>query len=312
MSDAANDFDATPPVIASLPAGFTVTDELRLRLYTYDHRLPLDDDLRRRDLDGGLVEERLTFATIRGQRVPGVLVYHRDAPPPRPALLIQHGLGAGKDDERLGLLRSVWARHGFACLSVDAPLHGERAADGPLDVLALLARPFRGLQFVQQTVIDLRRAVDYLAARADVAADRIGYVGFSFSTVLGVPFVAVEPRVRAACFAMGGAGLFHFLVARAPAETRAEQEAVAGLVDPLHYAPLIAPRPVLQVNATGDQVIPPALGHMLHGALREPKRAIWYPGAHGDLPAETAVEMRRFLEEALGVVPPAGAGAEHR
>lgn len=275
-----------------------VTDELRALLYAYDVGLPLAVDGAPRELAGGLVEERLRYGSVFQGRVPAVLVFHRDAPAPRPALLIQHGLNSGKDDARLALLRAAWAVQGYACMTIDAPLHGERA-DGPLDVLALFARPYSGMHFVQQTVIDMRRALDYLATRADVDSRHIGYVGFSMSTFVGVQFVAVEPRVRAACFAMGGAGLFHFIVSRAPAAHRADHELVAQLVDPLHYAPLIAPRPVLQVNGTNDEVVPAALGHMLHGALKDPKQMIWYPGRHGELPDDTVADMRRFLDTHL-------------
>jgi fermentation-respiration switch protein FrsA (DUF1100 family) len=141
--------------------------------------------------------------------------------------------------------------------------------------------------------------VDWIRTRADLDAERIGYVGFSMGTILGVQFVAMEPAVRAAVFALGGAGLLHYLAAQAPAVQRHDHEAVADALDPVHYAPLIAPRPVLTVNGTRDPVIPPALGHALYGCLREPKRAIWYDGGHGDIPHQHIHEMRAFLEEHL-------------
>lgn len=281
-------------------AGIDITDDLRDLLYAYDPRAPLEPVRRSRETAGGLVRERVSFMGAGVHRVPAVLVYHRAAPVPRPVLLIEHGLNAGKDDERIALLRDVWAEHGFACVSIDLPMHGERA-DSPIDVLAMFAQPYRGLHFVQDTVVDLCRTVDYLASRPDIDTGRLAYVGFSMSTFLGVQFVAEEPRVRAACFAMGGAGLFHFLVSRSPAESRADQELVATLIDPLHYAPRIAPRPVLQVNGLSDTIIPAALGHMLHGALAEPKRMLWYPGGHDGLPETTVEEMRRFLAGALGM-----------
>jgi fermentation-respiration switch protein FrsA (DUF1100 family) len=70
-------------------------------------------------------------------------------------------------------------------------------------------------------------------------------------------------------------------------------------VDPLHYAGLIAPRPVLQVNSETDQVVPAALGHMLYSALAEPKRIIWFQGAHGEFPDDVLREMRLFLTDSL-------------
>jgi uncharacterized protein len=281
-----------------------VTDELRQFLFAYDAAFPLHVEIASHDADQNLVEERFSFTSVHDQRVPGLLVYDSGTPAPRPVLLIGHGLNSGKDDERLHLLRRAWAAHGFACVSIDAPHHGERAAATPLDVLALFTLPYSGLHFVQQTVIDLRRAVDYIATRPDLATDRLAYVGFSMSTFLGVQFVAVEPRVTAACFALGGAGLFHFLVSRAPAASKQDQELVANLVDPLHYAPHIAPRPVLQVNGATDSVVPAALGHMLHGALAEPKRIVWYDGGHNGIPESALAEMRHFLEHHLGLAPP--------
>jgi cephalosporin-C deacetylase-like acetyl esterase len=212
--------------------------------------------------------------------------------------MIQHGIMSSKDDPRLGDLAAAWAPYGFACLTIDAPLHGERAA-GAFDVLSLLTQPYTGMRFVVQNVVDLRRAVDVIETRSDLDEQRIAYVGFSMSTFLGVQFVAMEPRIRAACLALGGAGLFHFFASTATDGRRADQEAVASLVDPLHYAALIAPRPVLQVNSETDQIVPAALGHMLYGALAEPKRIIWFRGAHGEFPDDVLREMRLFLTDSL-------------
>lgn len=282
-----------------------ISDELRALLYAYDVALPLKPQTGHRTADDRVREERFSFATVHGQRVPGVLVYGEATPAPRPLLLIGHGLGSGKDDERLVRLRRAWALEGFACASIDAPLHGERTADTPLDLMSLFALPYTGLDFVRQTVIDHRRTLDYLSTRDDLALDRIAYVGFSMSTFLGVQLVAVEPRIKAACFALGGAGLFHFLAARAPAESRHDHELVAQLIDPMHYAARIAPRPVLQVNGTADSVVPAALGHMLHSALAEPKRVVWYDGGHDGIPESVLAEMRAFLESTIGSTEPA-------
>ena len=275
-----------------------VTPELRELLFRYDPAAPLEIESSVAALDGGLRRERLTFSSINLARVPALLTYDPTTPAPRPVLIIQHGVGSSKDDPRLANLAAAWAPYGFACLTIDAPLHGERAV-GAFDVLGLLTLPYTGLRFVVQNVVDLRRAVDLIAARPDLDSGRVAYVGFSMSTFLGAQFVALEPRVRAACLALGGAGLFHYFASQAPAERRADQQLVASLVDPLHFAGMIAPRPVLQVNSETDQVVPAALGHMLYGALAEPKRIVWYRGAHGEVPDDVLREMRLFLTDAL-------------
>lgn len=277
-----------------------VTPEMREVLFRYDADSPLELERHVVEQGGTLVRERLAYDSINLVRVPALLTYDVDTPAPRPALLLQHGLNSSKDDPRMRDLAAAWARHGFACLTIDAPLHGERAS-GEIDLLDLLARPYSSLRMIEQNVVDLRRALDVLEAHDEIDAARIAYVGFSMSTFLGVQFVAVEPRVQAACFALGGAGLFHFLVSRAPTGRREDQEFVADLIDPLHFAPKIAPRPVLQVNSHTDELVPAVLGHMLHGALNEPKQIIWFEGPHGVIPDEVLAGMRRFLETALGV-----------
>jgi dienelactone hydrolase len=276
------------------------TPELREFLFRYDSHAPLAVETVKTEAGQNLVRERLTFASVNQARVPAILSFDPSTPAPRPALMIQHGLHSSKDDPRLAELTAAWAPFGFAVLTIDAPLHGERA-EGELDLMRLLGQPFTGLRFVIQNVVDLRRAVDLLHERPDIAGHRIAYVGFSMSTFLGVQFVALEPRVRAACLALGGAGLFHYFSSQAADRARDDLELVASLLDPLHYAGLIAPRPVLQVNSETDQIIPAALGHMLYGALQEPKRAIWFRGQHGEVPDDVLRDVRLFLSDALDV-----------
>ena len=275
-----------------------MTPELREFLFRYDRSAPLAVETGAVAERNGVVRQSLRYISINHARVPALLTYDPTTPAPRPVLMIQHGLRSSKDDPRLADLAAIWAPYGFACLTIDAPLHGERA-QGPFDLMALLGLPYTGLRFVVQNVVDLRRAVDLIETRPDLDAQRIAFVGFSMSTFLGVQFVALEPRVHAACLALGGAGLFHFFSAQATSAPRAELEMVASIVDPLHYAGMIAPRPVLQVNSETDQVVPAALGHMLYGALAGPKRMIWYRGEHGEMPDDVLREMRLFLSDAL-------------
>src|SRR3546814_18594837 len=65
---------------------------------------------------------------------------------------------------------------------------------------------FRTRDQRMQAVQDLMRTVDYLQTREDVRADAIGYNGVSMGTRIGVPFIALDPRVRAASLFVGGSG----------------------------------------------------------------------------------------------------------
>jgi dienelactone hydrolase len=275
-----------------------LSPEQRRLLFCYDHALPLDATAPAVSCSDGIRAERFRFYSTHDQRVPAVLYRPAEAPAALPLLVIGHGAGASKDDPLMRQLFEHWAGEGFACLCIDAPFHGERGRRIS-DPTVVLRQPFRGLEFVTQYVVDTMRAVDWAAARPDLDAERLAFVGFSMGSILGVPFVAMEQRVKAAVFALGGAGLMHFFALQAPAERRHDAETVADACDPLHYAPLIAPRPVLMVNGTQDTIIPPVLGHALFSALKEPRRAIWYDGGHGDIPRDDIHAMRAFLLETL-------------
>ena len=98
--------------------GLRVTDDLRDLLYRYDRAAPLHATVEERRERDGLVQERHSFIGAFGARVPGMLVYDRAVPAPRPVLLIQHGLNSGKDDPRLTLLHGASARARFACVTI--------------------------------------------------------------------------------------------------------------------------------------------------------------------------------------------------
>lgn len=274
-------------------------EQLRL-LFRYDAELPLEAAIPAIEHRDGVRAERFSFASTHDQRVPAVL-WRPDTPDTNerlPLLVVGHGAGGSKDEPWMSALLQRIAAQGAGVLAIDAPYHGERT-ERLDDFRAILAQPQRGLHFVVQAVVDSMRALDWAATRSDLDTDRLVYLGLSLGSILGVPFVALDQRVRAACFALGGAGIMHFVAGMAAPELRAAAERVAAATDPMHYAPLIAPRPVLMVNGARDTIIPAPAGHLLHGLLGEPKRIIWYDGGHGDIPRETVDEIRAFLTETL-------------
>lgn len=172
-------------------------------------RVPLDVQVRdvTKDADG-LVTERLSFATEKKpdgsiERVP-VLLVRPGAPAPRgrPAVLVLHGTGGTKEGQR-DLLGEL-ARRGIVGVALDGRYHGERAA-GPKGaayneaiIRAWKARPGEPQEhpFYYDTCWDVWRAVDYLATRNDVDAQRLGIIGFSKGGIETWLAAAVDERLR--------------------------------------------------------------------------------------------------------------------
>lgn len=236
-----------------------------------------------------------------GDRVPGRLRLPPEGAGPFPLVLAQHGAGGSKDAPYMDSVCAPWARSGAAVASIDFPLHGERAN------AKLGARLLRAAEtpreratpidvalwsdFVRQSARDLGRALDALAGRPEVDPARIAYAGFSLGAVLGAPFCAGEPRVRAAALALGGGGIGPIAW------------------DPLGHVARLAPRPVLFVNAERDARIPRASAEALHEAAAEPKEVLWFDCEHGTLPGSALRAIWRFVARELEIPERAGGGA---
>ena len=156
---------------------------------------------------GGVVEQLFTLGEI-----PGVLWTPAGAAGVRPLILMGHGGGQHKKAPGVAARahRFVTAG-GFAVAAVDVPGHGDRPVDEEYDRIATqnqarvaagedLAPLIAGFQALvaRQTVPEWRTVLDAVQELEYVGAGPVGYWGVSLGSGLGVPFVAAEPRVRAA------------------------------------------------------------------------------------------------------------------
>lgn len=267
-----------------------ITPEVRALFYRYDRSLPLEAEETVHDELGGPRRVHFRIASTRGERVPG----HLWLPPgagPHPAVILQHGAGSSKEDASIARPAARWARNGYATAAIDAHLHGERRRDDAPEG-SVWSYPWRRRDHAVQMAVDLMRTVDYLAARPDIDPSRIGFAGFSMGTIMGVPFVALERRVRAAVFCIGGSLMGQAAGHPGPAEA---ERLAAEVTDPVFFAPLIAPRPVLMINGLRDEVVPPAAAEALYDALGEPKEIVWFEGGHTDLSGVLFKRMWDFL-----------------
>lgn len=229
--------------------------------------------------------------TSRGDRVPGRLLLPPAGDGPFPLVLLQHGAGGSKEAPYLDAAAGPWARAGAAVASIDFPLHGERAsAKLTQELLRGLAGAAPGSPgdrlragLARQAVSDLQRALDALTAHPQIDGDRVVYAGFSLGAILGALFCGADPRPRAAALALGGGGI-------GPAA-----------LDPVHHIARFAPRPLLFVNATRDQVVPRQAAEALHEAAGEPKEIVWFDTDHAGLRGVALKAMWRFLRPPLGL-----------
>ncbi len=281
---------------------------LRLALYDYDTKLPLEATLgpapavkneppklkalRSRDL--------VKFTSANDQRVTGILALPLSGPKPRGVVILLAGSGGHKDTDYVRLASDMFNSMGLATLSIDAQYHGDRARKGRSGDIHLIHDPTSRDAWIQ-TVRDLRRSVDYLCSRADVDPSRIGFLGFSQGAMIGGTFIGVEPRIKAACLAVGGAGFVEWAAETGLAPAAASERLRLGalMTDPIYFVGRFAPKPLLLLAARKDELIPASATERLAGAAGEGKKLIWYNTGHVLAPNAILVDARGFFEQHL-------------
>jgi dienelactone hydrolase len=234
---------------------------------------------------GGVLEQLFTLGEI-----PGVLWTPEGAAGPRPLILMGHGGGQHKKaPDIVAHARCFAAEGGFAVAAVDVPGHGDRPVDAEYDriatenqarvqagaELAPLIAAFQAL-VARQTVPEWRGALDAVQELDYVGAGPVGYWGVSLGCGLGVPFVAAEPRVRAAVLGLGGA--------------LASAAAAARITVPVEF--------LVQWD---DERVPRSQSLALFDALASAQKTLHAsPGRHGEVPAFERDSALRFFARHLG------------
>jgi len=229
------------------------------------------------------VSERAFDVDVEGERVPGILWRPEGAVAPTPLILLGHG---GTQDKRaanvLGLARRFVRHLGVSAVAIDAPGHGDRVVDEaraeasrrdleravrstegeasaprpmPKDPVAYADAHARAAR-EWSAVLDLLEADDV------VLQGRVGYWGLSMGTMIGLPFVADEPRVRCAVLGLACLSGWPNEAVRASAAARLEV-------------------PVLFVLQWDDQLMSRQSGLDLFDALGSKDKALHaFPGGH--------------------------------
>jgi len=256
-------------------------------------------EIRSEKTEKGVIEQRFDLH-VDGETVPGIRWCPECAEAPRPTILIGHG---GTQHKRvpnvLGLARRFVRHLGYAAVALDAPGHGERITDparaerrreaiqariaaGP-DAGGISLGPREAKGWVMRTtkgMAEWRALLDCLDEQGD--GPQYGYWGVSMGTLIGLPFVASEPRVGAAVLGLAGLG-------NRPGADRFEQAAHALTV------------PVLLVLQWNDELVGQTAGLALFDAIGSREKTVHInPGGHVEIPLFERDAYEAFFRRHLG------------
>ncbi|TKJ40642.1 hypothetical protein CEE37_06675 [candidate division LCP-89 bacterium B3_LCP] len=235
----------------------------------------------------------VTFQSVHGETVTGSLTIPKPlwaGPGPYPAMLYLHGYGGSATVDPLlsDLIYLLELTYGepYVIFAIDAQYHGSRSVPG---------RDMFSLNFVQDqaalatTVIDERRAIDFLESHPDVIADEIHLMGISMGAIIGALTMSVDHRPDAACLIVGGGNWTELVSASQLPPAIPMREALNDhyetipryfdVVDPVNTIINASPHVALQMhNGTQDVTVP--TGQQLFDAAGEPKEIFWYSANH--------------------------------
>lgn len=219
----------------------------------------------------------------------------------RPAVVVLHILGAD-----FALSRYMAARladGGVAALFVKLPYYGERRTPGRRFLTADLQRTVAAMR---QGVCDVRHAIAWLAARAEVDPARLGVTGISLGGIVSALAAAVDPAIERAVLLLAGGGIAdvlwdmpesapYRLVWIAAGRTRDDLRALTAPYDPVTYAERLKSKRVLMMAGNVDEIVPPSATRALWEAAGRPP-LVWFDCGHYSAVGYLLPGIRRTVE----------------
>ncbi len=242
--------------------------------YSYD-RTPFDARVESTgDASPHWRHEVVNIATVYGERMPVHLYLPKNVKPPYQTVLFFPGTLAIGAKSTADLQLNTFGID-FIIMSGRAlvyPVYQFTYGRSDARVAAAAVPQTRAnTTWVQQLVNDARRALDYVETRPDIDAARLSYYGLSWGGWIGPIPLALDSRIKAGVFLMGGLGIGGLGAKSAPE------------VDPFNFAPRVR-IPVLMLNGDQDFIFPLQTSQRpLFQALGTPsadKKHVLYPGGH--------------------------------
>jgi dienelactone hydrolase len=254
--------------------------------FAYDATAPLAPRDRLVDSIQGVEVHDVSYASPGGRAL-GYLITP-NASGPRPAVIFLHGAGGNR--EQMLPFAARWTAEGGVALTVEqARMRNTTSAQQELRAQHDTAA---------QTVVRVRRAVDYLRSLEAVEDDAIGFVGYSAGARTGAILAGVEPRINAFVLMSGGATPLVEYVDAAPKAIKEDVRRYLGAVDPLRWVAQARPNTIFFQDGKDDAVVPRKALNDLRGAAPKPQRFRWYDAGH-DLNAKAYADQRVWLKDRL-------------
>lgn len=295
------------PAASSSPAPATPKDVAEtVRLFDYDASAPLDVQTVKTEKREGYTWTEITYASPKGGRVPALLLVP-EGTGPFAGILLMHG--APGTYERVVPEAEVLVKRGAVILGINAPFSRGARLGRPEEMLHFDERD-RDDQI--QLTIDLRRGVDLLLARPDVAKDRLAFSGRSYGGAQGGVLAGVEKRIKAYALVVGDGGpVRHFTggdslhnpLQYLPPEQAKRWMTIMEPIEAIHGVGRAAPAHLLFQNGRQDELVPAANGRAYQEAGSEPKTVLWYDAGH-QLNDQATRDRHVWLAEQVGIAPP--------
>jgi len=256
------------------------------QFFDYDQKIPLDVRVVEKTEEPDYIREKIVFRGVRDSRVPAYLAIPKTGTPPYPVVLQLHGLGGSKaiwwDDAgftRGGQVTKGLLRAGFAVLALDAQYHGERLVNNgyepPGKMVFERGWMHRYHDLLVQSVVEYRRALDYLNTREEINADRVGTIGYSMGGHMTFILAGIDPRidVSVACVTPS--------MTERMMRIRTKKEKASFVIAPYEFAAAVDSRPLLMLMGRSDPAYSVGEAEQLHDLISgSSKKLIWYESGH--------------------------------
>jgi len=127
---------------------------------------------------------------------------------PVPCVIGLHGVFS-PSEEQFWMMADFLAKRGIAGIAPSLPQHHRRAKGTQLisGQRFVVGPPETIRDNLRQSVVDQRRAVDWLTMRPEVDSEAISIAGISLGGIVGSLTYKVEPRIRSGIFVVAGSGV---------------------------------------------------------------------------------------------------------